>query len=253
MTWNATTPDDDTYPANLIHTQIQNDKEMIRERLEASDGTIKAHNAADSSDSGKHLPSQVGWVKVHATEAAMNTWASGVTLVEGSLHYATSEGSLWVVDSTPTLIKIYPVDHLALTDKDTGDDHNYQKTDMSKAMTGDLRVLSLTLTGATLGGDDDPLDVATHEADDWETAHGAGKLGNEHFRVDSIYGEDFAERHTWSGSKLALVADTYGLPWHRGDGTDTGFAHLRVYNDGMAFYDGGALVDGTMACGKFKT
>lgn len=249
--WNAISPDDDTYLANLIHTQIQADKTLIGERMSAYDGTIHAHHANDNADSGIHEASLVGWVKVHATEAAMNTWASGVTLVEGSIHYCTAEGTLYLVDETISLLKVYPVDHLLLTDKDSGDDHNYQEIDISKEFTGDVKVASLTVNDVTGGLDADPLDETAHAAQDWETAHSAASCHGDHIAADALDGEDVCVVHTTTGAAIALAVDTYSWPWHAGDGSTSGFAEFRCYDTGFGFYDGG-WVDGTTNVGKFK-
>lgn len=247
--WEPTTPDDATYLANAIHTQMQNDKVMLSERFVGDDGTIDAHKAKDDEDSGIHEASVVGWVEVHADIATRDAFTP---LIEGSLHFVTATSALFIVDTTLNFVQIFPVDHLLLSDKDDVDDHNYQDVDFSKAFTADLKIAALTVIDATGGGDTDPLDETAHAAEDWETAHGALSFHGDHIAANTLRGTSVSELHEWSGSKLALEADTYGLPWHAGAGVASSFCELRVYNDGMAFYDGAVITDGTFRCGRFK-
>lgn len=246
--WEPTTPDDATYLANVIHTQMQADKVMLSERFEANDGTIDAHKASDDDNAGVHEASKVGWVKVHATVAARDVFTP---VKEGTLHFVTDIATLFIVDSDLAFFQIFPVNHLLLEDRDA-DDHNYQDITFTKAFTADLKLASLTVNDATGAGATDPLDEATHAALDWEAAHGAGTLHNDHMANGALTGADVCTTHSWSGAKLALAADTYGFPWHAGDGAQGNWCHLRVYNDGMAFYRLNAITDGTFKCGKFK-
>ncbi len=246
--WNATTPNDATYAANVIHTQMKADKVMVRERFEANDGTIDAHKAADDDNAGVHEASKIGWVKVHATVAARDAFTP---IKEGTLHFVTDITTLFIVDSDLAFFQMFPVNHLLVEDRDA-DDHNYQDITFTKSFTADLKLASLTVVDDTGAGATDPLDEATHAALDWEAAHGAATLHDDHMAADSLIGADVCTLHSWSGAKLALVADTYGLPWHAGDGTQSNWCALRVYNDGMAFYRLNSITDGTFRCGKFK-
>lgn len=255
--WNATSPDDLTYLANTIHTQIQADKVMISGRFEGNDGTIESHKAKDSDDSGIHEASKVGWVKVHATIAARDTWATAnPPLVEGSLHFVTDVSTLYLVDTTLAFLQIFPVDHLLLADRDTGDDHNYQDVDLSKSFTGDLKIASLTINDATVAGNTDPLDEATHAALDWEAAHGAATLHGDHVAAAALIVADVcAIPHSASATaEVAHAANTYGWPWHAGDGNvgDNKFHELEVSTTGFAYKDGAAFATGTIYAGKFK-
>lgn len=251
--WSATTPDDATYLANVIHTQMQADKVMLSGRFVASDGTIEAHKAKDSDDAGIHEASKVGWVKVHADIAARDAWAiANAPLVEGSLHFVTDITTLYLVDTTLAFFQIFPANHLLLADKDSGDDHNYQEIDLSDTFSGDVKLASLTINDATGAGNTDPLDEATHAALDWEAAHGAATLINAHVADYSLVGTDMAASPESAAGMITHAADiyTYGWPWHMGDGTGL-WKGLRVSNAGFGFY-GADWADGTTKCGKFK-
>jgi len=253
--WEPNTPDDDVYLANVIHTQIQADKVMMRERFVGSDGTINAHGAGDAEASGIHLASQVGWVLVHADAAAMVTWeAANSPLIEGSWHFDEDAAILYIVDSTLNFLQVFPVDALLLADKDDGDDHNYQEIDISKSFSGAVGLASLTVNDATGAGDTDPLDETAHAADDWETAHGAATLHSDHIANNALTGEDVCTSETASEAEIGHAANTFGWPFHLGDGALSDYFELQVSTTGFAFVEQGdvTLADGTTKCGRFK-
>lgn len=211
MIWNATSPDDTTYLANQIHTQIQNDKIMMRERFEASDGTIKAHTAADSEDAGKHLPSLVGFCKVHDTYTDLTNWLTANGAISKSLHAVRSPKSLYTI-SSGTPIKVYPVDHDTLDGLDDDDHIAYQTRDLIRAFAGNLTVSgnAEVITEGSTGATALPL---SHRDEDWETAHGAGTLGSEHFAQNSIKVKYISVGKSATGNFSNSVNGGFSFPW----------------------------------------
>lgn len=208
-----TTPDDNTYNANQIHTQIQNDKTMIRERFEASDGTINAHNDMDSVDSGKHQASLVGLCKVHANYAALVAFTPKK---KGTLHAVLSPKSFYTIDETGTPVKVYPADHSLLTGRDDDDHPQYQTNDLIRAFTGDLTLGNIEIaTPGVLGTESLP---ESHASEDWESAHGAGSAGGRHVADDAVTADnDPVTTHSGTGHFTVLTNGRYGYPWMSSD------------------------------------
>lgn len=254
MTWDATTPDDSTYLASAIHTQIQNDKTMIRERLEASDGTIEAHYAASSEDSGKHQPSLTGLCKAHADYTALEAFTPKK---EGTLHAVLSPISFYVIDAAGTPVQVYPVNHGELEGLDDDDHTQYQRENLSRAMTGDLTVENLEIE-STGGTSTDPLET-THPDSDWTTAHGAGSLGGRHFADNSVNHSELAESSVISSATGYISTATLGkVGWpffslnsaYGGVETGATFWYLAITHDSkIGFYihgSPGSWVDHTI-------
>jgi hypothetical protein len=186
MLWNATIPED-TDNMNAIHTFIQNDKVMIRERMECTNdlGTAE-HHESDSADFGTHKPSKIGFVKVHDTYSNLTGFTP---LVPGSLHYVREAAykGLYIIDSDDSIVKIGADDHGQLESLLDNNAHSiYLLKTGAREMEGDLTVGSGTLSYTSLLTDNDnPLDP-DHVSDSWYDAHGAGGITGRHIVEGSI-------------------------------------------------------------------
>jgi hypothetical protein len=259
MTWDAATPNDETYAANQIHLQIQNDKEMIRERFEASDGTINAHYAADSEDAGKHQPSLVGFCKIHATTAAMNTWVAANSAIDGSLHAVSTPKSLWLIEAGSPK-QIWPVSHSDLGGLADDDHTQYMPDDLGRAFTGNLSIASLQITvGAITGSGAISTD---HVSDDWETAHGSSSFGGKHLGSDAVRHRHLVVSTETSNSGYYTHPGTngmYGFPWAvTGTGSQPiafGFFQLSITlpDNTVGFQELGVYFNGSIKYGKFSS
>ena len=172
--YSLTTPVDDTYAANAIHTQIQNDKIAIRERMECPNALFKEHTASDDDDAGLHVSSEVGFARA-------STWANRLTagLKVGSLHWATDLSTMHLINSSEEYECVEIISHndermAGLTD----DDHTqYLLKDGTRDMSGDLIIgdggaVIPTAYPAAAACALDP----DHVNESWYTAHGADKL-----------------------------------------------------------------------------
>lgn len=250
MTWNATTPNDATYPANTIHTQIQNDKQMIRERFEASDGNIDAHYAADSTNSGKHQPSIVGFCKIHTDYAALSAYTPKVP---GSMHAVQSPKSLYTIDSTGMLVKMYPVDHNALDGREDDDHTQYQTLDLLRAFSGNLTVAGLTATAEGISGSDSL--PSSHASATWDGSHGLGTMGANHIGAGAIDASYGLTKTVHTGSLTVTSVGQFTIPWMEDDlSTSEKSYYLIIKHDntiGFADYNGTYATDLTIAAGEW--
>ena len=254
MIWNATTPDDATYDADVIHTQIQNDKGMVSERFTAYDGTIHAHNAKDSDDAGVHQASLVGFAKIHATVGAMETWITAEAPPVGSLHAVITPASLYTIGADLVAKKVSPADHGALAGLDDDDHVIYQHIDLSVQISGDLTIAALTLA-ASDGGASDSLPTA-HLAEDWETAHSAASFGGKHLATGAVRRRHIVKQTSTTGAGKVSVSTLGAIsyPWAAGAGTG-GFHALRIdENNDLGFSPtvAAAWFNGTMKYGELS-
>jgi hypothetical protein len=144
--WLDTTPVDGL--ANLIYSNIQTVKSDIIARLRCTNASFDEHDFyGTSSSTGRHIAASVGFVKSHATLAALTAFIAANNPPNGSLHYVG--GTLYLmVDETPTAVSI--IDHGSLLTL-TGADHpQYLDTAGLRLITGDMNVASafVGITGA---------------------------------------------------------------------------------------------------------
>lgn len=251
MTWDADTPNDSTYLAENIHTQIQNDKQMIRERFEASDGTITAHFDADSDDSGKHRPSKVGFCRIHEDYDALESFTPRVP---GSIHAVQSPRSLYTIDDLGSPTKIYPVDHDKLDGLDDDDHPQYQTLDLHREFTGDLTVNG-SISADTEGSSGSDSLPTSHADENWTESHGTGTLGNRHINgaaIPTVYTVSKAIR---TGYFTITHEGQYTFPWLEGDNsTEDKVYYLILKNDntfGFADADGNYADDAVVGVGEW--
>lgn len=209
MIWNADTPPDSD-PANEIHLRIHDAKEMMRERFTGFDGTIHAHQEANSVDSGKHELSLVGFCRIHANYSALEAFTPKV---KGSLHAVLSPRGLYTIDSNLDIVTLYPPSHSGLSDLLDDDHTQYQLTSLARPMEGDIELADLTISNpGTLDHENLPED---HMLDDWTGGHGAGTLGSRHFATDSVKARHLILEVVSGAGFIDMGATTgqYSLPW----------------------------------------
>ncbi len=193
-TWDSAAPADTakvyhaTEATQNVAYYIREAKSSIAERLQCLNGTVAEHKFYGSTATGKHPLSYVGFVKIWATAALMDTGvaADAQYKQDGTLHYVTATSRLYTFkDGVAVLIASKQHDDLT----GTGDDDHtqYADKDGDVTMTGNL-AFSATATlviNDHNAGVTEPL-LNTHLAESWYTGHGAGNVRAAHFKAGSI-------------------------------------------------------------------
>lgn len=196
MLWDSDTPDDDTYEAKYIHLQMHSDKQMIRERLEAWNGTFNEHgdfeidDADDGAVAGIHPISEVGFARV-STAADRLTSPKPHTLHYFTTGDATYDAGLYTVDADNNYVKLTTLSHSDIYCDEESDPHIiYIFKDDDVTMGGDLIATTISLSGSQPDTEDDEPLLAAHIYLGWVDAHFEGCVENTHFADDSISNQD---------------------------------------------------------------
>ena len=236
-TWDATTPDDDTYSMNVIHTQIQNDKAMISERMVCTNSSgIDEHEAADSDDAGKHPLSEVGFVGVGAYADRPDPG------IKGALYFDNVNDILYYVDADLEYVRVDLVSHEELDGLDDDDHTDLLLIDGTRPMAGDLDATGATLTITSYGTDNDNALDPAHIAESFYDAHGADKLIGRHFADDVISLSDIPNTNE-TGTAAALfslgAATTTVMSFPNTKSSDSIVQFTLVYNAGSPQFGSG--------------
>jgi hypothetical protein len=183
--WDLDTPLD-SIQANTIHTAIQNAKTDIMERLRVTNtDAVDEHSVYGLTATGAHAISQVGFIKIHATQVALTTFDTTYFPEDGTLHYVTADTTLYVKRNN-AFTAITTNDHGALTGLTTLADHpQYLATNGTRPMTGNLTLAASTTLSVTTIGDDDDSPLSSDHVDlQWYEAHGVNAISTDHY-VDS--------------------------------------------------------------------
>lgn len=175
MVWNASTPSDTDLFVTAATTSFHEAKEMVRERMVASNGVIDAHYSFASPDMGKHRPSQVGWVKWHTNYAAIQAYCVPLSAFEATLHFDLAGSKLYTVRNE-ALVGLTASAHTELEVSNAGTDHP-QYIEKVKVDSGSGDVVAYSESGIEINAssltvtDTTNLVLASHTAEGFETAH----------------------------------------------------------------------------------
>ncbi len=187
-----------TEDANTLHTIIQTAKVDIMERMKVTNAdTLNEHTVYDTTATGRHPLSLVGFVDSHADLAALVTAHSTIFPKAGTLHFTVDTNRLYVgrntvIGSTDPLDSIELVsttDHGEYTGLDEDDHTQYILLDGTRVMTGDLTIDAAGVLDVTTieVADDQPIH-ADHTLQSWFDAHGASSVIETSFAANSFTG-----------------------------------------------------------------
>lgn len=180
---------DDDYPsnnlaANQIHTYIQSVKGDIMERLRAYDGNNYEHIVFDSSATGRHLISSVGFVKILSDAIAVQEWIDDNHPGNGSV---ITDGLSLFISNTQEAVLSSSLDHGNFNNLDKADHPQYMDTLGERAATGNWELTGETqLNTDTFGTDPSDALPATHAGLSWYDAHGANSIWKRHLADGSV-------------------------------------------------------------------
>jgi hypothetical protein len=195
----------------------------------------------------------VGFCKVHANYSALSSFTPKIV---GSLHAVQVPKSIYIVDESLSLVKVYPVDHESLEGLGDDDHSQYQTKEFTKNFTGNLSINSLSIASSGTGNGD-PIGDG-HVNNDWESAHGAGTMGGKHFVKGSVYAQYIVASSATATGRFRVTSNgNFSLPFalNDGGGSATGWHDLIVDGNGdIGFWDNGSSSwwDGVIRYGIFS-
>lgn len=217
MVWDATTPVETDQFTAVATTDFRATKQMIRERMEAPNGSVYEHHESSDDSFGVHEGSKVSWLKWHTTYAALVAYCSPVASFESTLHYVKTgtEKGLYTVRAG-SLVRLTTNQHSDLIVTDAAEDHSQyiekEKTNIDGPIAYEESTVTLHASSLTIseGDGDDELIPESHNSAVFEDVHGDFTLS----MVDDntltpyilIIATDPSCPHTYSYDKVPLLS-----------------------------------------------